>query len=103
MWCHRIGRRFLVVALAILCLATMGQQTVLAITAQLQGQSTNSSVWIAGNVQGWGELDLIPTRVLFTAGPGSNVAVEVVFDHTKTTGSKIIPGIQNLLNFTASN
>src|ERR1043166_5113269 len=95
--------KILVVPLAILCSATMGQQTVLAITAQLQGQSTNSSVWIAGNVQGWGELDLIPTRVLFTAGPGSNVAVEVVFDHTKTTGSTVIPGIQNLLNFTASN
>src|SRR2546426_990780 len=67
-----------------------------AITAQLQGQSSTSTVWIAGNLMGWQELQLIPTRVFFTSGPGSNFAVEVVFDHSKSTGSSFFPGIQDL-------
>src|SRR5438093_1108502 len=92
-----------VAALAAVYFGIMGRETALGITAQLQGQSTNSSVWIAGNLLGWGELDLIPSRVFFSAGPASNVAVEVTFDHSKSTGSSFFPGIQNLLNFTASN
>src|SRR5205809_1138685 len=68
----------------------------------LQGQSAGSTNWIAGNLTGWKELDFIPCRVDFTNGPASNQTVVVQFDHTKTSGSTVLPGIQNLFTFSSS-
>ncbi len=73
-----------------------------AFNAVLQGQSFGSSVWQSGNLTNWLELDLIPCRVLFTGGPATNQTIVVNFDHTKTSGGIVIPGLQNLFSFTNS-
>src|SRR5262245_21270962 len=73
-----------------------------AFTAQLQGLSYGTNLWQAGNLTGWKELDMIPCRMWFSGGPASNQVFVVEFDHTKTSGSKLYPGIQNLFNFSNS-
>ena len=74
--------------------------------AVLQGQSFGDTNWSSGNVTNWQELDLIPVRVYMTASTlnagVSNQTITVSFDHTKTTGNSIIPGFENLYNFTPS-
>jgi uncharacterized repeat protein (TIGR01451 family) len=77
--------------------------------ADLQGQSavsssnqTGTGTWITGNLANWQEQSPIPMRVHLTSGPDTNVIVRVDFDHTKTSGTVIIPGIENLTNFTWS-
>ncbi|MGI8733701.1 MAG: YDG domain-containing protein, partial [Pyrinomonadaceae bacterium] len=80
-----------------------------AFKADLEGQSAVSTVnqtgtgtWIAGNLQNWQEQSLIPLRVHMTGGPIANQPITVQFDHTKTQGGSITPGIQNLTNFATS-
>ena len=46
-------------------------------SALLQGQSSNSPVWVSGNLAGWQELDYIPVRVYFQGGPASSQAIRV--------------------------
>ena len=56
-------------------------------------------------LQNWRELDLIPSRVALTktgaASPQTRTIV-VDFDHTKSPGSNLFVGIENLINFTPS-
>ena len=66
--------------------------------ARLQGQSSNSTVWISANLMDWAELDLIPCRVYLTGGPATSKTISVDFDHFHNT----IPGIENLTGWTAS-
>ena len=80
-----------------------------AFKADLEGQSavstvnqTGTGVWIAGNLQNWQEQSLIPMRVHMTGGPIANQPIVVQFDHTKTQGGAITPGIQDLTGFSAS-
>ncbi len=70
--------------------------------AQLQAQSFGSTNWSTGNPTGWQELDLIPTRVHLTGGPVNNQTITIQFDHTKTLGSRVYRGIEDLLMFTPS-
>ena len=89
----------LILLLLVLGWVTLSAQAGNAI---LQGLSTGSSNWIAGNLTGWKELDFIPCRMDFTNGPASNQTVVVQFDHTKTSGSTVLPGIQNLFTFSST-
>src|SRR5437867_13246316 len=70
--------------------------------ATLQGQSTNSTVWQAGGLAGWQELDLIPCRMLYAGGAANNQTIVLQFDHTKSSTSPPLTGIQNLFYFTNS-
>src|SRR5258706_2294107 len=54
-----------------------------AFDAVLQGESTNSSIWITGNLMGWRELDYVPCRVYLSGGPANNQAINVDFDHIR--------------------
>src|SRR5258708_19383645 len=38
----------------------------------------------------------------FTLGPATNQTIVIQFDHTKTSGSAVLPGIQNLYHFSNS-
>ena len=67
----------------------------------LEGRSKGSAVWQTTNLQGWAELDEIPTRVRF-CGPASAQQITVHFPHTKTTGSTRLNGVDNLIKFTPS-
>src|SRR5258706_4258591 len=95
---HRRSRTVPALAKQVLLLFILGWGTLSAQAGNviLQGQSAGTTNWIAGNLTGWKELDFIPCRVDFTNGPASNQTVVVEFDHTKTSGSTILPGIQNL-------
>src|SRR2546426_537595 len=101
---HRRSRTVPAVAKQVLLLFILGWGTLSAQASNviLQGQSAGTTNWIAGNLTGWKELDFIPCRVDFTNGPASNQTVVVEFDHTKTSGSTILPGIQNLFYFSNS-
>lgn len=88
--------------LALLCLISSSFAVSGPFNAQLQGQSFGSIVWQTGNLTGWQELDFIPVRVAMTGGPVTNKVISVQFDHTKTQGTTVLPGIQNLINFTPS-
>src|SRR5207247_7551916 len=59
----------------------------------LEGQSAGSTAWIASNLTGWKELDLIPTRVRFCGGPATSQEFVVTFDHTKTSGQNVFRGL----------
>jgi uncharacterized repeat protein (TIGR01451 family) len=63
-------------------------------SATLEGQSKNSAVWQGTNLQNWAELDHIPVRVRM-CGAVTSQAVTVTFDHTKTSGSTRLNGIDN--------
>src|SRR5213594_2796931 len=101
---HRSRRTVPAVGKQVLLLFILGWGTLSAqaVSAILQGLSSGSTNWVAGNLGGWKELDFIPCRVDFTTGPASNQTVVVEFDHTKTSGSTILPGIQNLFYFSNS-
>jgi uncharacterized repeat protein (TIGR01451 family) len=73
-----------------------------AFNAQLQGKSFGGTNWIASNLSGWHELDLIPMRVYLTGGPATNKVITVHFDHTRSSGKLVTPGVQNLSQFVAS-
>jgi len=74
-------------AMGILVSGTMLASSVeAAFNAQLQGQSFGSTNWIASNLTGWRELDLIPMRVYMTGGPASNRVITVQFDHIRSSG-----------------
>src|SRR6476660_3033285 len=75
--------------------------------AALEGQSataphshTPTGTYISTNLQNWEELDTIPLRVRMSGGPVTGKTVTVTFDHQKTLGALIKPGIQNLVGFT---
>src|SRR5215831_13834521 len=77
--------------------------------ADLEGQSataphshTATGVYISTNLQNWEELDTIPFRVNMAGGPVSNQTITVTFDHQKSLGATINPGIQNLFAFAPS-
>src|SRR5439155_8737544 len=73
-----------------------------AFNAQLQGLSFGSTDWSSGNVTNWQELDLIPLRVYLTASTltaRSNQVITLDFDHTKTTGGGVRPGLEDLFSF----
>ena len=80
-----------------------------AFNATLEGQSatapnshTATGVYISTNLINWSELDTIPFRVNMTGGPVTDKIITVTFDHQKTLGPTIKPGIQNLVGFTPS-
>src|SRR5438552_1252876 len=77
--------------------------------ARLQGQSataphshTATGIYISTLLQNWEELDTIPLRVNMTGGPVTGQTITVTFDHQKTNGSVLKPGIQNLVGFAPS-
>jgi uncharacterized repeat protein (TIGR01451 family) len=64
--------------------------------ATLQGQSKGSATWVGGNLSGWGELDLIPMRVLIDPASAdvNNVStITIEYDHTKTKGGSVFQGL----------
>jgi uncharacterized repeat protein (TIGR01451 family) len=73
-----------------------------AFQAKFEAQSFGNTNWSSANPTGWAELDFIPTRVAMSGGPANNQTITIKFDHTKTQGSRVIQGIQNLFNFTPS-
>src|SRR5207244_4494108 len=89
-------------ALITLALAASVASLRASFNATLQGQSFTNTTWIAGNLMGWKQLDLIPCRVWFTNGPASNQTITVEFDHTNTSGSSTNPGVQGLFSFSNS-
>src|SRR5258706_6817895 len=101
-----INRRisFRNVWLAIAVSASLGASHTWAggFKAELQAQSFGSTNWSSANAMGWAELDYIPTRVSLTGGAANGKTVTVMFDHTKSLGSRVNPGIQNLYMFTPS-
>jgi hypothetical protein len=75
---------------------------------QVQGQnatpctSPSPCPWQNNNLLGWQELQSIPGRVFFTVKNGDlnqNVTVDVDFDHSKTTGAIVRPGLIDLTNW----
>src|SRR5438132_12660467 len=77
--------------------------------ADLQGQSATAphsgittGTYISTNLQYWEELDTIPFRVNMTGGPVTGQTITVTFDHQKTLGPTLKPGIQNLVEFAPS-
>jgi hypothetical protein len=80
-------------------------------SAKLQGRcnpttdcgTSGNSYYVATNLSGWQELDLIPMRVQFDGGPTTSPqTITVQFDHTKTAAGKTFLGIEDLTNFEAS-
>jgi len=83
-----------------------GQQCVLDVSHNCTG--VGDGAWTSSQLAcsptpctGWRELDPIPMRVLLQHGPVTNQKITVDFDHTKTSGSSVFQGIENLTNFTA--
>src|SRR5258706_13784768 len=94
----------LTIGLGVLALVWTSTAQAAGFDAELQGQSFGTTNWMASSLQGWAELDLIPSRVFMVGGPINNQTITVKFDHTKTQGGVVNPGIQNLFGFTpASN
>src|SRR5919109_3930584 len=63
--------------------------------ATIQGQSKGSATWVGGNLSGWGELDLIPMRVLIDPASAdvNNVStITIEYDHTKTKAGSVYQG-----------
>src|SRR5207247_8818316 len=69
----------------------------------LEGESAGSTAWIASNLTGWKELDLIPTRVRFCGGPATSQQFVVTFDHTKTSGQNVFRGLDDLGEISGGN
>jgi uncharacterized repeat protein (TIGR01451 family) len=88
--------------LVIASVCTGAKSSHASFTAKLEGQTFGSTNWSAMNVTDWSELALIPLRVHMTSGPATARTITVQFDHTKAQGSRLLQGIQNLYNFTAS-
>jgi uncharacterized repeat protein (TIGR01451 family) len=63
----------------------------------LEGQSVGNGNWIQGQLQGWQEMDYVPTRVRFQGG-GAGKVITINFEHTKG----ISPAIELLSGFTPS-
>ena len=91
----------------------VGPYVAAAVNGTLEGQScqlsagvctgTGTGTWITGNLQNWRELDLIPYRLAVTRSAGANSRTFTIsFDHTKTPGGSVIPGIENLTAFAAT-
>ena len=63
----------------------------------LEGQNKgNTSIWSAGNLEGWAELDYIPMRVSFGAGSAGSSQVTLNFPHFsgRTFGIEDLSGLQ---------
>src|SRR5437867_7364403 len=90
---------------ALICFALAGAIALVQagnFDASLQGQSVSNSIWQAGNLAGWQEMDLIPCRMFYSGPSASGQTITIEFDHTKTSTSVTNPGIQNLFYFTNS-
>src|SRR5881296_2685748 len=94
-WKRRVAVMLLLSATSLLWPATASA----AFKSTLQGQEPGNTNWVNGPLNGWGELAFVPVRILFTAGPASNLVLTVSFDHTK---GGTIPGIANLVGFSNS-
>src|ERR1044071_1686534 len=90
--------RCLLPGLTAVFLATGASNVQGAFSAVLQGQSRGSTQWIAGNLQNWRELDIIPCRVYLDGGPATSQFITVQFDHFSNRN----PGIEDLSAFTTS-
>src|SRR5260221_3103880 len=93
-------RRASVLVFAIIVSAATNARA--AFDAKLQAQSFGSTNWSAANANGWAELDYIPMRVFMTGGVATGKVITIQFDHTKSQGSTLLQGIQNLSSFTPS-
>jgi len=65
----------------------------------LEGQSAGNPNWCKDVVQGWSELNYIPSRVVLSGGPATGRVVTVAFNHTTRSST---PEIQFLTGFTPS-
>ena len=96
--------RFVKRAVMLLALAGVipSAQAANKFNATLEGQSATNTVWQSGGLANWQELDLIPCRMRYAGGAANNQMIVLQFDHTKSSTSPPIPGIQNLFYFTNS-
>jgi subtilisin-like proprotein convertase family protein len=99
-----ITGRFVKRAVILLALAGVmpSAQAANKFNATLEGQSVSNNVWQAGGLAGWQELDLIPCRIRYSGGAGNNQTIVLQFDHTKSSTTPPLTGIQNLFYFTNS-
>jgi subtilisin-like proprotein convertase family protein len=99
-----ITGRFVKRAVILLALAGVmpSAQAANKFNATLEGQSVSNSVWQAGGLSGWQELDLIPCRMRYSGGAANNQTIVLQFDHTKSSTTPPLTGIQNLFYFTNS-
>src|SRR5437870_7113581 len=54
-----------------------GSSAEAAFTAKLQAQSFGNTNWSTASATGWSGGDLVPTRVLMTAGPAAGQTINV--------------------------